>query len=131
MTIRLYSWVLSTNPKEIGILYLIFAGVAGIDGTCFSMRIRFELSSLPAPFISVYANQRGYNVFITAHAILMIFFLVMPALIGGFSNLFVPILIGAPDMALPRLNSISLWLLPPSLLLILCSALIEVGAGVG
>ncbi len=108
---------------------MIFAGVAGIDGTCFSMRIRFELSSLPAS--SGYANQRGYNVFITAHAILMIFFLVMPALIGGFSNLFVPILIGAPDMALPRLNSISLWLLPPSLLLILCSALIEVGAGVG
>ncbi len=64
---------------------------------------------------------------ITAHAFLMIFFMVMPAMIGGFGNWFVPILIGSPDMAFPRLNNISFRLLPPSLLLLLSSALVEVG----
>ncbi len=96
---------------------------AGVDGTLFSMRVRIELA---LPFVS-----RVYNVIITAHAFLMIFFLIMPALMGGFSNLLVPIMIGAAEMALPRLNAISFMLLPPSLLLLLSSVLVEVGAGVG
>ena len=116
-------WLLSTNPKEMGTLYLLFAIEAGVDGTLFSMRVRIELA---LPFVS-----RVYNVIITAHAFLMIFFLIMPALMGGFSNLLVPIMIGAAEMALPRLNAISFMLLPPSLLLLLSSVLVEVGAGVG
>ena len=116
-------WLLSTNPKEMGSLYLLFAIHAGVDGTLFSMRVRIELA---LPFVS-----RVYNVIITAHAFLMIFFLIMPALQSGFSNLLVPIQIGSAEMALPRLNAISFMLLPPSLLLLLSSVLVEVGAGVG
>jgi cytochrome c oxidase subunit 1 len=116
-------WLLSTNPKEMGSLYLLFAIHAGVDGTLFSLRVRIELA---LPFVS-----RVYNVIITAHAFLMIFFLIMPALLGGFSNLLLPIQIGSAEMALPRLNALSFMLLPPSLLLLLSSVLVEVGAGVG
>jgi len=89
-------WFLSTNAKDIGILYLIFALFSGLVGTAFSVLIRIELS---APGVQYIADNQLYNSIITAHAILMIFFMVMPALIGGFGNFLLPLLVGGPDMA--------------------------------
>ncbi len=136
-------WFMSTNHKDIGTLYLIFAILAGIIGGAISGMMRAELAQPGIQYLTTWAAMvegegasidqayHLWNVLITAHGLIMVFFMVMPALIGGFGNWFIPIMIGAPDMAFPRMNNVSFWLLVPAFILLLGSAFVPGGTGLG
>ncbi|MBX9729011.1 MAG: cytochrome c oxidase subunit I [Sphingopyxis sp.] len=133
-------WFMSTNHKDIGTLYLIFAIVAGIIGGALSGMMRLELAEAGIQYLPGWAGMLGgettdtagkhfWNVMITAHGLIMVFFMVMPAMIGGFGNWFVPLMIGAPDMAFPRMNNVSFWLTFVGFVMLVASMFVPGGAG--
>jgi cytochrome c oxidase subunit I len=136
-------WFMSTNHKDIGTLYLIFAILAGIVGGAISGLMRLELAAPGIQYLQGWASMMAgkeasldeayhmWNVLITAHGLIMVFFMVMPAIIGGFGNWFVPLMIGAPDMAFPRMNNVSFWLTVVAFIMLLGSSFVPGGTGLG
>lgn len=129
MGIYMIRWYCSTSARDIGVLYMIFAIYAAIIGTTYSYIIRLELVTSGNQYL--HGNMQLYNVIITVHAFIMIFYFIMPGLLGTLGNYFVPLIIGAIDMSFARLNNISIWLLIPSIILLLVGPIVDYGTGTG
>nr|BAV82807.1 cytochrome c oxidase subunit I [Onchocerca ochengi] len=117
----------TVNHKTIGTYYIVLGYWAGLGGSVLSMLIRFELSS-PGGYL-FFGSGQVYNSVLTMHGVLMIFFLVMPILIGGFGNWMLPLMLGAPEMAFPRVNALSFWFTFVALLMVYQSFFIGGGSG--
>ncbi|MBV7410444.1 cytochrome c oxidase subunit 1 [Maritimibacter sp. DP1N21-5] len=142
-------WFMSTNHKDIGILYLITSAIVGLISVSFTVLMRLELMDPGVQHMCLEGfrlftdasaectpNGHFWNVMITYHGVLMMFFVVIPALFGGFGNYFMPLQIGAPDMAFPRMNNLSFWLYVTGTALGVASLLSpggndQLGSGVG
>ena len=135
-------WFMSTNHKDIGILYLFTAGLVGLISVIFTVYMRLELMEPGVQYMCMEGmrfvadaarectpNGHVWNTTVTAHGILMMFFVVIPALFGGFGNYFMPLQIGAPDMAFPRMNNLSFWLYIAGTSLAVASVLAPGGEG--
>jgi heme/copper-type cytochrome/quinol oxidase subunit 1 len=120
-------FLFTTDHRVVGIIYFLFSLFSGVLATSYSLIIRAELCNSYPQFLT----GTLYNVVITAHGIIFLFFVVIAVLIGGFANYLLPIMINSPDVAYPRLNNISFWLLPPSIVCLLLSAFIGDGPGAG
>merc|ERR1712242_598518 len=124
------SLVKNCNHKGLGIYYLLSAFIFGISGTLISVLMRIELYSSGNRIISP-ENQNFYNISVTLHGLLMIFFLVMPGLFGGFGNYFVPTFQGSPEVVYPRVNNLSILILFLSCFFAILSLISEFGGGTG
>ncbi len=142
-------WFMSTNHKDIGILYLVASAAVGFIAVSFTVYMRMELMNpgvqymclegarlFPDPSAECTPNGHLWNVLITYHGVLMMFFVVIPALFGGFGNFFMPLQIGAPDMAFPRMNNLSFWMYIAGVVMGVASMLSpggndQLGSGVG
>ncbi len=119
----LMRWLLTTNHKDIGTLYLWFSFAMFLIGGAMAMVIRAELFQ---PGMQI-VEPEFYNQMLTLHGLIMVFGAVMPAFVG-LANWLIPMMVGAPDMALPRLNNLSFWLLPFAFGILLSSLFMEGGA---
>ena len=142
-------WFMSVNHKDIGILYMFTAAALGIVSVAFTMYMRLELMDPGVQYMCMEGaslvaqasddctpNGHLWNVLITGHGILMMFFVVIPFLFGGFGNYFMPLMIGAPDMAFPRMNNLSFWMFFAGATLAVMSVIMpggngQAGSGVG
>ncbi|XWK89110.1 MAG: cytochrome c oxidase subunit I [Phormidium sp.] len=107
----------STDHKVIGIQYLVTTFVFYLIGGALASAVRTELATPDSDFVS----RELYNSFFTIHATIMIFLWIVPAGTGGFGNYLIPLMIGAKDMAFPKLNAVAFWMIPPGGILLLSS----------